>query len=667
MELGPHDREDILEIFGDAANVRVLDNHNLNDILSSFPEVQRKHFKLWFSSVDILQSIIHSSELNLARIKSKQILGKVPKFVPNEGYFEAREILRENHVCLVSGEPGIGKSMISEILCAEYMADGYEFIFVTGHINQAYQLLQPGKKQVILYDDFLGDVALTGKLEKNEVEELRLIIEEARSGSGVVLILATREYVLNHATLEHAKLKKVLPELLKCVVEYGVYTIREKIDILQNHIFFSNQSVDVFDSILRPHVFRQVVTHRNFSPRLVEWIAEDFFDSGFPHETLLDRLEYLLENPYETWDHTFRNKINSECQLVLIDLAFLGKYADLNGLKSLYRNQKAAFNTLSVEREFNSAIATLNSSMISIYTGEAHSVACFLNPSIHDYVSAYLASTPDTLRLVIDTAYDPKILSNVYDICAQRTYQKNGGASLVIRYATLHNYLKQQSGYFLSCFKASIDSLADRTAQPSWYVRLLQVADDLDNMRDGMFIRSVFDNLMSLGDLGDCESFLTAIKLVKSKPALFQDVFISRIEYWDKFFSVIANVPSVDTARIYLKTFGSYSRLAEPTIAVLVEAFLRSELENGHPNIAKSDRRELLDILDLWRLEGGPDLTRLVPKGNKLKDEVDHRAKMGRLTDEDDDAYWEEEFTPEHGQHILRVIEKLRSPTLFST
>ena len=40
---------------------------------------------------------------------------KARVYVENQSFLDAREILREHHVCIVAGVPGIGKTMLADM------------------------------------------------------------------------------------------------------------------------------------------------------------------------------------------------------------------------------------------------------------------------------------------------------------------------------------------------------------------------------------------------------------------------------------------------------------------------------------------------------------------------------------------------------------------------
>ena len=119
--LSPNDKEKLLSVLtpfcrntGD-----ILGREDLNNLLGKFPEIERKNFKLWMSSAEVLQRILNASIYQKTAVGKETIERRVKLYVMNPSYDKAKHILDSKHYCIIAGIPGIGKTTLAEILCFE--------------------------------------------------------------------------------------------------------------------------------------------------------------------------------------------------------------------------------------------------------------------------------------------------------------------------------------------------------------------------------------------------------------------------------------------------------------------------------------------------------------------------------------------------------------------
>lgn len=94
----------------------IYGREDLNNLLGKFKAVERDHTKLWFSSSLAMERFLHTRRLNLSRETLSKIRRDSRLYVQNESFAEALKILEKHNVCLVVGVPGIGKTMLAEML-----------------------------------------------------------------------------------------------------------------------------------------------------------------------------------------------------------------------------------------------------------------------------------------------------------------------------------------------------------------------------------------------------------------------------------------------------------------------------------------------------------------------------------------------------------------------
>ncbi|WP_206073554.1 hypothetical protein, partial [Maribacter sp. 4G9] len=118
----------------------------------------------------------------------------------NESFDEALSIIKANKYVIISGDPGIGKTTLAEMLVFHLLGKGIEeFIFLSDSISDGFKLFNTNKSQVFLFDDFLGRNFLKQSIATNEERQILRFINKIENSTNKVLLFTTREYILNQA------------------------------------------------------------------------------------------------------------------------------------------------------------------------------------------------------------------------------------------------------------------------------------------------------------------------------------------------------------------------------------------------------------------------------------------------------------------------------------
>jgi hypothetical protein len=378
----------------------IFDANDLNNLLAKHPNIETTHFKLWLCSTRVLDRILHSSVFNTTELTLENIRNKLRLYVPNKSYERALEILQNNHYCIVSGIPGIGKTTLAEVLLAAYLDKGYEAIAVSSNIAEAFSLFKSTKRQIFYYDDFLGRTALSDKLGKNEDARILQLIQVVAKSKGHLLLLTTREYILNQAKQTYGRLDAHDIDLAKVTLDLGNYTIKHRAGILLNHLHFSQVASETIATFVASGHHRKVIRHRNFSPRIVEWMTSSVGARVAPLD-FGDTFVHNLDNPSRLWDHALKNEISSDARTIALVLMSLGGRSGLSEL------QVASFGALHSQDEigFERALKELDGTFVS--TKRPDSVTCIVsihNPSVEDVLKTFLCSNALTWVALVSAA-----------------------------------------------------------------------------------------------------------------------------------------------------------------------------------------------------------------------------------------------------------------------
>ncbi len=372
---------------------------DLNNLLGKFPRVEEQTFKLWFSSVAVLEKLLHSKLKNFSRGSLEGIREKSRVYVSNKSFQEAIELIKSQHYCVIAGVPGIGKTILAEMLGLYFAKQGFEFIRITT-AKEAFEFDFEHSPRFLYYDDFLGQTSSADKLEKNEDQALIELIAEIRRSKVSILVLTTRGYILNQARQEYAKIDYLArTELKPYVVDLEKYTREIKAKILYNHLFFSTIDRKALQLIIKTSNLCKIIDHPNYSPRIIEHMTRAVPSCGLTAEEYLRSFLESLDNPTEIWRYAFERHINSASRNLLLSLFSL---PSPSSVESLFR----AFQSMTEgdARSFRESLKELDGTFVKIRVELGRTLVEFHNPSVRDFLNTYLAANVDLLRHVADCA-----------------------------------------------------------------------------------------------------------------------------------------------------------------------------------------------------------------------------------------------------------------------
>jgi len=356
----------------------------LNTTLSKHPPVERKHFKLWLDSTEALERIIGSSVAERSSWLVDKIISRLPLYAPTPAYTAAHSILEHNHVVVITGDPGSGKSTTAHLLLLTCAASGWEIVDVSSDVNEAWAKL-PGDRKVFFYDDFLGQ-ADAAEVNKNEAARIQDFMARIRTGQGRHrLVLTTRDQVLAQAqTSSDDRLRRLNVDRERSRIRLPQLSRLEKAHILHNHLHFALHDDEQRALAAVDTRWQQVIDHPNFNPRLIESAQ---LQCGGVLEDLYQRLLEALDHPQEVWAGSWQS-LPAAATRVLLHLATSPRprvpVTTLQG-----------WSDLDDAREWKTTLQILSSGWIDISRDGQQTVAALTDPSRRDFV----------LGLLVDSAY----------------------------------------------------------------------------------------------------------------------------------------------------------------------------------------------------------------------------------------------------------------------
>jgi conflict system STAND superfamily ATPase/restriction endonuclease len=400
--LTPHNKKEILEILAPYVKTAsdIYGRDQLNALLGKFPEIERVNQKLWAVSAEILQRIINSAIFERSRLFLEGAAREALVYVRGASFDRALRKLEKERVLIISGIPGVGKTTLALMLVIDSLRSGYDFVQVSQDVEEAFDVYND-KRQLFLYDDFLGTTSLPGgHLSKNEDDRLLNALRAVRDNPNKRLILTTRDYILAAAQRRYDRLNDPEFSISRFVLRSEGYSKLEKARILFNHVYYSRLTKAQRET-LNTEKASEIVSHPNYNPRHIASIAKSA-ESENSVELGPFFLKYLNQ-PDKIWGHPFWRHLGEDERLLLYLLATYPYNVSLGGLRAQYIDLLCDENA---RRRFEDSLSTLDDNFLSLSRGRSEVEVSFFNPSVKSFVEAEVVRKPALLRRALSTSLD---------------------------------------------------------------------------------------------------------------------------------------------------------------------------------------------------------------------------------------------------------------------
>lgn len=492
---------------------------DLNLMLARHPEVEKENFKLWLTSTAVMERVLHSAEHCQTEFEVEKIISKLPLYVQSKAYLRATEILNLSNVVVISGAPGIGKSTLAEMLVYSFIDSGFEPIVIKSKLTEGRKRFKNTIPQIVYYDDFLGRTFYrdaSGYHLKNEDSSLVDFIEQVQRSKNSKFVLTTREHILSNAIIGSEKLRHSPLIDHKCVLTLQDYSSFERAKILYNHIYFSKMPLAYKDKLLEHNFYLEILKHRNFNPRLIEWLSSYQRVKNITSDNYKTFVRGILDDPHEIWRDAFFSQISHSARSLLLFIYSMGGRAHILqcefGWQLIHEHRSKKYNFEMPDEGISSALKEIEGSFVKIQSNNID----FINPSVIDFFHTLVLQSKNLLEDVIRSA----------SYFAQIFYLWTVGSS-DIGYP-LRDVIKKNQAILLDAIKNTVRPQEDLESEYGYTtVRpvdtdaevkmygLITISNETQNIQIWNITKGYFNQLITSWNIGEVEYQNTASILRK--------------------------------------------------------------------------------------------------------------------------------------------------------
>lgn len=413
----------------------IFGNAEINDLLSANPIIEKKYFKLWISSTNVLETIFNNAIVGRSRAKLSNIIDSANNYVETSNHREAIKILDKIHTVIISGEPGIGKTSLADALIRNYVSEGFEFFFIEHSISEAEQILDDAeiynkngtnkvetKKQIFYFDDFLGRNYLEA-LELHQDSHIVNFIYRIKKDDNKRFILTSRSNILeNGMALSDLFIEKNIGENEYKITISSLDSF-DKAQILYNHIWYSQLDEDYIKEIYKDEFFLEIIKHKNFNPRLISFITDKYKIKEQEASEYKNYIEKSLKNPKDVWGNVFDVQLNDVSKDLVSCIVLHGQTIAEEGLKEIF-NSLCEQNNYVKKSTFNSVVKQLAGSLLDRSVYDDTIEYDLFNPSIGDFVISEYFNDFHYLKLLTNCVKTLTSINNILHMYSDRSISK---------------------------------------------------------------------------------------------------------------------------------------------------------------------------------------------------------------------------------------------------
>ncbi|NCC61811.1 MAG: hypothetical protein EOM12_12925 [Verrucomicrobiae bacterium] len=466
----------------------ILGKENLNHYLSTYPEIEKNHYKLWLSSANVLDIMINAAITGRSEGKLRDIVDASDLYVVTENHDRALEKLENLHSIVITGEAGIGKTSLADQLAHHYVRHGFQLCVIADDISEAESVFKKGAKQVFYYDDFLGRNYLMA-IEGNKDSHILSFMDRVSKDNEKRFILTSRSTVLNQGKIlsDLLGIKKIDQKEYEITIQSLSYYDKGK--ILYNHLWHGDLAEDYIEQLYIGKRYLDVIKHNNYNPRLISFITDSSRIIQVTPSTYWSYIVKTLDNPEDIWAHVFDKQLDDCTRIAVCLTVFNGGKISQGKLFEAFIDcavTDGLVTRMSVNTTFRAmmkaAVGSVLSRSLSHDGDENKSSIELFNPSITDFVLGRFLNDVDSLKTYFSALNTERALNNLESLRKSETLSPAAYSCILreLNKKITSDLLFQKTAYCLMLADMSVfhaECLTERSKQ--FILRIVRQVNDI--------------------------------------------------------------------------------------------------------------------------------------------------------------------------------------------
>ena len=384
----------------------VIDRIKLDDMLAreECKPILKRHFKLWIAGTNVLNLMLNRSIDVDTEVFLNQIYEHEGLYTQTSVFDKAIQSLRQNSTLLIVGDPGTGKSVLTQMIALQLIKADFKIIYSScNNIDRIKNAIEDNcKNTLFVLDDFLGQRCLD--IDSSKMRELVALLRYTSKLKSCYTVLNSRISILNEAKRIDDPFKKFIDSMRAGVViiDTTEMSLLDKARIMLANLSFENVPVEYVDSLRKRSQsyfsFQMkcidICKHNNFNPRIIEFCCrEEFWKNKAPSE-FPDTIKEKLDHPNDVLQNEFEERLEKPERILAYQLFSLGDNSvPLSSLHSAYEER------LSLEPQadysvntFEKALKRLQETVVRTVYIKNEPYISMGNPSVNDYCAWFLAN-----------------------------------------------------------------------------------------------------------------------------------------------------------------------------------------------------------------------------------------------------------------------------------